>query len=202
MRKWIVLPFILIGLVALQACAPKAQDDCGFVQNVYGERISWKGQIPIVLHLHGSVPDIYRDAIQSAANTWNQRAGKTVFQVSYQKMNGQADGRDRMNVISFSPTWDQAKMSEQAKTTVHWVGDQIQEADIRVNNSNVFSYYAGAYAGTTGVNMEALILHEMGHVLGLKHNDKPTSVMQTYLANNSDRTELGPDDGHNLQCEY
>lgn len=205
MRVRAILPILLLGLGAvLQACAPKTQSDCGFVQNVYGERISWKGQVPVVLQLHQSVPRSKEMAIRKAAQTWNDRAGKEILQIVPQTYYGPADGRDRANVISFSSTWDPAKLSEQAKTTVHWVGDQIQEADIRVNASqyngaSVFNYYVEQ---GDGVNFEALMVHELGHVLGLKHNDEGSSVMATYLASNSDRTQLSSVDGANLQCEY
>lgn len=208
MRKWIVLPFILMGLIALQACAPKAQNDCGFQQNVYGERISWKGRVPVTFFVHSSVPSNYLGAIEQAAQTWNDRAGKTVIEISHQPHTGGADGRDRANVISFAETWDKQKQSEQAKTIVHWIGDQIQEADIKVNASRsengdtTHLYYWNETVSEPSVNLEALVLHEMGHALGLKHNDKGSSVMATYLANNSDRTELSSKDTMNLQCEY
>jgi predicted Zn-dependent protease len=48
------------------------------------------------------------------------------------------------------------------------------------------------------------LLHEMGHVLGLKHNDDKTasSVMQTYLRSGDDRTEPSSVDTTDLKCEY
>ncbi|MBX2987067.1 MAG: matrixin family metalloprotease [Bdellovibrionaceae bacterium] len=212
MRKWFGLLAGCAALLSLQACAPKAQDDCGFVQNVYGERISWKGQIPITLQLHESVPDQYVEAIKAAANSWNKASGKPLFRIDETKATGTPTGRDRQNLISFSSNWEQEKLSEQAKTSVHWVGDQIQEADIRVNASKtssgreVFQFYWQDPNATTvsggGVNIEALLLHELGHVLGLKHKDRDSSVMATYLASNSDRTELAETDKSSLQCEY
>lgn len=212
MKKWLMAGTIaLTVLIGLQACAPKSQDDCGFVQNVYGERISWKGQIPIKLQLHKSVPDEYAGAIQAAARSWNEAAGKTVFQVSEEKVgDGVGPTRDRRNVIYYMSTWEPDRLSEQAKTSVHWVGDQIQEADIRINAakvqstsgvSQVFNFYWSGH-GSSGVNMEALILHELGHVLGMKHKDGAGSVMATYLASNTDRTRLASADTSALQCEY
>lgn len=207
MRKWMLLPLLAAWGLGLQACAPKSQNDCGFVQNVYGERISWKGQVPVVMHLHSSVPASYETAIRDAARTWNSRAGKTLIEISSRRVSGVPDGRDRMNVISFASSWDPSKLAEQAKTTVHWVGDQIQEADVKVNASkvdgeSVFSFYYDQAPTEPSVNMEALTLHEFGHVIGLKHDDKGKSVMATYLANNSDRTQLSSSDEANLQCEY
>lgn len=207
-RKWIMFAFIASVLIGLQACAPKSQDDCGFVQNVYGERISWKDQLPVKMYVHQTVPDNFIPAIQAAARSWNDVAGKTVIEiVTDQKISGTPVGRDRMNVISFASTWEPDKLSEQAKTSVSWVGDLIQEADIKVNASKktngevVFGYYWDKPADNS-VNIEALVLHEMGHVLGLKHKDQGNSVMATYLASNTDRVHLADTDKTSLQCEY
>ncbi|MCK6598977.1 MAG: peptidase, partial [Bdellovibrionaceae bacterium] len=77
-----LLLIALTGLLSyLTACAPKSQQDCGFVQNVYGERISWKGKVPVVMKLHESVPKEYYSSIAEAAEKWNQALGKTVILV-------------------------------------------------------------------------------------------------------------------------
>lgn len=208
MKKWWILAAAAAALIGLQACAPKAQDECGFVQNVYGERISWKTQYPVVMKIHSSVPDDYVGAIKSAAATWNEAAGKTLIQIDDGKTDGTAVARDHVNVISFSSSWESDKLSEQAKTSVHWVGDQIQEADIKVNASAsnggqaLYSFYWAGTPNGHGVNIEALVLHEMGHVLGLKHRDSGGSVMATYLASNADRVNLAKVDKDSLMCEY
>lgn len=209
MRKWLLLS--LAGIIAggLAACAPKSQSDCGFVQNVYGERISWKNNLPVQMKIHESVPEEYVAAIKSAARSWNAAAGKEVIQIVDGRAGGAGADRDRVNVISFSSTWDADKLSEQAKTSVHWVGDQIQEADIKINAANntsgsaVYNFYWNEHlASGSGVNIEALVLHEMGHVLGLKHKETNGSVMATYLASNADRVKLAATDKDALQCEY
>ncbi|MEN0059235.1 MAG: matrixin family metalloprotease, partial [Bdellovibrio sp.] len=56
--------------------------------------------------------------------------------------------------------------------------------------------------GSSRVNIEALVLHEMGHVLGLKHKDGDSSVMATYLAGGDDRVNVAATDKKALQCEY
>lgn len=209
MRKWTLL--IIAGLIAtgMAACAPKSQSDCGYVQNVYGERISWKGNIPVQMEIHQSVPNEYVSAIKSAARSWNDAAGTEVIRILDGRAGGTAAERDRRNVISFSSSWDADKLSEQAKTSVHWVGDQIQEADIKVNGAryasgvSVFNFYWQSAVGSgSGVNIEALVLHEMGHVLGLKHKETGGSVMATYLASNSNRIQLAEDDVTDVKCEY
>ncbi len=203
MFKALLSAFFVVVLVGLQACSPKSQQDCGFVQNVYGERISWKGNIPIQMHLHESVPAQYASAIVSAAESWNRSAGRKLIEVNTdQRIVGDASvQKDNLNVIYFYKDWESDKSNEQARTSVYWVGDQIKETDIKINNRD-FTFYWNQNQADGGVNIEALVLHEMGHVLGLKHKDSGGSVMATYLSSNTDRTQIQSTDLDALKCEY
>lgn len=202
MNKWLGVVLLLSSVLTIQACAPKVQDDCGFVQNVYGERISWKSDVPVTMKIHSSVPDSYIPAIQAAAESWNRTAGKTILKINTTKDTGALNPRkDGENIIYVLSEWEANKASEQARTSVYWVGDVIQEADIRINAKN-FTFYTNDSASHSGVSLEALVLHELGHVLGLKHKDTSGSVMATYLANGVDRTAVAETDSTSLQCEY
>jgi hypothetical protein len=214
MRKYLsfIVVFIAFGL---QGCAPKPQDDCGFVQNVYGERISWKGEVPVTMYLHESVPQEHVAVIEAAAATWQDATGKRLINIVtdkrvYGAINPQKDGR---NIIYYFNTWETDKKAEQARTSIYWVGDQIKETDMRINAAKdmsgtpYFKYYwnqpgVGTSSVVNAVNIEALVIHEMGHVLGLKHKDTSNSVMATYLANNVDRVNIPETDRSALQCEY
>jgi hypothetical protein len=77
---------------------------------------------------------------------------------------------------------------------------------MRINAKN-FTYYwnqpgVASTATANSVNIEALVIHEMGHVMGLKHKDRDSSVMATYLASNTDRVNVADTDKSALQCEY
>lgn len=213
MWKWLGTALVLSIAMTIQACAPKSQEDCGFVQNVYGERISWKSDVPVTMYLHSSVPDSLVQPILDAAATWERTAGRRLFNIvtsprDVGPMNPHKDGR---NVIYFMNTWESNRASEQGRTSVYWIGDLIKEADIRLNAYD-FSFYWQNHTLTNAVNaerrssspvnIEALILHEMGHVLGLKHKDGAGSVMATYLSSGDDRVNLAEADTMNLQCEY
>lgn len=207
MQKYFSFLIVLIAL-GLQGCAPKSQEDCGFVQNVYGERISWKGEVPVTMYLHESVPQQYVAAIEAAALTWQDASGKRLINiVTNQRVTGPINPqRDGRNIIYFFNTWESDKSSEQARTSIYWIGDQIKEADMRINAQN-FTYYwnqpgTASYSPANSVNIEALVIHEMGHVLGLKHKDKDASVMATYLSSNTDRVNIADTDKSALQCEY
>lgn len=193
----------LLSLVP--ACAPKSQEECGFVQNVYGERISWKGQLPVVMKIHESVPVQYHDALVTAAESWNKSFGKKLISITKdQIVRGPIlSMKDSENVIYFYPNWEANKTTEQARTSVYWLGDVIKEADIRINAKD-FQYYDLALnnKGPSKINLQALLIHELGHVLGLKHKDTDASVMGTYLASQSDRLQIAQTDKKSLTCEY
>lgn len=213
MRKWLGTAWVLFVLMTIQACAPKSQKDCGFVQNVYGERISWKSDVPVTMYLHSSVPEALVQPILNAAATWERTAGRRLFNIvtSPREMGPMNPHRDGRNVIYFMNTWESNLAAEQGRTSVYWIGDLIKEADIRLNAYD-FSFYWKSDTLThalntqrrssAAVNIEALVLHEMGHVLGLKHKDGAGSVMATYLAGGDDRVILADADTVNLQCEY
>jgi hypothetical protein len=190
-----------LSLLLLAGCSsPKRQESCGFVQNVYGERVSWKGAPQIRFQLHQSVPAEYEMAFRKATETWNTALGKNLIYIDTRKATSNAPARDGQNVVYFLNYWEPEKASEQARTSLYWVGDQIQEADIRINGLNYTFYGLNSIPGS--VSMESLALHELGHVLGLKHNDSSPSVMATYLRTNQERSQLQESDEVNLNCEY
>lgn len=219
MKKLGLRLFILIGSLAalfLGACSPTPQKDCGFVQNIYGQRIAWKTKGIVKLYIHESVPAELKPALYRAINTWERQVGRKLFEISEDssQLSG-APSRDNKNAIYFLSDWESDRSSEQGRTSVYWAGDQIQEADIRINGSN-FSYYdqdTQALIGSssltkqgkterTGYSFEALLLHELGHFLGLKHREGSSTVMATHLAAFNDRTQLASVDQESVMCEY
>jgi hypothetical protein len=206
MWKWlgaVMLVIILSVPFALRLRAAKNLPDCGFVQNTYGERVSWKNEGLITLYIHDSVPREYYGAIQSAAATWEKSIGHRLFNLVMDPLVGTSiPHQDGKNIIYFMNTWEANRPTEQARTSIYWNGDQIVEADIRINSKDFQFYWAPGQFNPLKVNFEALILHEMGHVLGLRHKDNAGSVMATFLPSGTDRVRLASADASNLQCEY
>jgi predicted Zn-dependent protease len=189
---------IIFPLLALNACA-KAQDDCGYSKNEYNERISWKNSTPVTIYVHESVPVEFRNDVVEAAATWNYR--RELILISPNLATGpNAHSRDSKNVIYYYTTFK--SNIEQANTIFMWRGDKVAEADITINARD-FKYYSGASGSVNRYSMRALLIHEMGHVLGLDHNDDEVkSVMFPHLGDNNNRFELSESVKKSIDCEY
>jgi hypothetical protein len=204
MWKMIVIMIVAATVALVQACSPKpkSEDSCNFVQNVYGERISWKGSLPIVLHVHQSFPQEYLPALYESIQIWENSVGRRLFEVgSIGRPDVMEPRQDRVSMIYWMNTWEADKANEQARTSVYWVGDTIQESDLRINARN-FDFYTTNPVKPNQVQLTSLIVHELGHVLGLKHNDEEPSVMATYLAVQTTRKSLSDKDINSIHCEY
>ncbi|MEZ0393176.1 MAG: matrixin family metalloprotease [Pseudobdellovibrionaceae bacterium] len=171
------------------------------MQNAYGERISWKDSSPVPLYVHTSFPPQMLPALQAAIDHWQSVIGRPVFRIAQTGYQSSGPRQDGVNVIYWMQNWEAEKATEQARTSVYWVGDQIREADVRLNNKN-FNFYLGQSGSSKDVHMESLLVHELGHVLGLKHKDDSQSVMGTYLSGGTIRTAISPADRDNIKCEY
>jgi len=180
----------------------RKEQDCGFVQNVYGQRISWKGVIPIILEIHESVPVPFRPVIYQAAQRWNEAAGRVLIEIADRIVEGVLQPRqDGANIIYWMTNWEAHRSGEQGRTLVYWIGNQIREVDIRINAKN-FSYYIDDPQNDDQVHFESLVVHEIGHIWGLRHKDDSNSVMLPFLPVTTKRNIVPSVDIQSLRCEY
>ena len=203
MRQQLLILFMFpVLILALQACAPKPQEDCGYVQNPQGQRISWKGRVPVNVQIHESVPAEFYPAIRSAVDAWGKASGKPLFRiVSTAYRDSGAPQVDGVNVVYWMRDWEANRAQEQARTIVNYSGDSITDADIRINAKD-FSFYTDRPKMARDIHFESLVKHELGHVLGRKHQDNEGSVMATVLPSQTVRTSLSDGDLKALRCEY
>jgi predicted Zn-dependent protease len=200
--------FVFLGL-AMQACGqkPAPQESCNFVQNADYQRVSWGQNTPVTLYIDASLPPQYFPAVQAAADEWNNALGTTVIKVGgVSNRSGGQPVQNGFNTIYYMSTWDTPQTNEQARTTIYWSGTRIYEADVRINaRDHVFFY--GSQPDPGVLDMESLLVHEFGHVLGLAHTTMVGSVMVKSLAaaDTADfvsRRSPSAFDQSSLRCEY
>lgn len=196
---------VIAGLFMVQACSEQIspENSCNFVQNGQYQRVSWASK-QIILELDASVPAQYISSFETAIGIWNARLASTVIvlQKTGVTVSAGTARKDNVSKIYWRNTWDAAKPNEQARTTVYWSGNRIYEADLQVNAMN-FAYFTSAEAPSYDqVHLESLLVHELGHVLGLAHTNTSGSVMKPSLLSGYMRDELGQVDLSSLKCEY
>ncbi len=188
--------------LALQACAQKLnpEESCNFVQNGDQQRVSWGGNLPVRIYIDDSVEAQFYTDIMSAAQQWNDKIGREVLKVTLAKSSGRPS-QDGANIIYQLSTWEESRTYEQARTTVYWSGDRIHEADIRINDFN-FNFATSDELISNRVDIQSLLVHEFGHVLGLAHIDQAGSVMAKTLASATPRRVPSKSDVNSITCEY
>jgi len=89
-----------------------------------------------------------------------------------------------------------------AMSSLTWNNSQLVEADVKID-AQYYSYYVTSPTSQLDVHLESLFVHELGHVLGLKHvNSSTSSVMLQVLDFLLKRELPTAADQANLKWEY
>jgi hypothetical protein len=172
------------------------------VQDTYGRRVAWKGPLPVQILMATDWPVEYETSATRAAQAWNQAAGREIISVLRPlKAVASLPTVDQRNGLYYFTQWPDSSSSFQALTKLLFAGDSAVDADIRINAHN-FAFFDTIASGDLQVHMESLLIHEMGHLLGLKHFMNPPTVMAPSLAANFVRTQISESDKESLHCEY
>ena len=122
-------------------------------------------------------------AIREAMDFWNAEFEEPVFKLvgvtedpALKEPTLNAEGRvipDRYNAIYFvdrEKFENTSSKDEQARTSISFRGDFIYEADVVIDASEVFYFEDEARSAAGGrIQFKSLMIHELGHVLGLGH---------------------------------
>jgi hypothetical protein len=110
-----------VGPESAQYLATAAQEDCGYLQNDYGQRVSWKDRVPVEFFVSKTIPTEFHADILEAADIWNKSAGKKLIVINLTDLEGtQLSTDDQKNVIYGMQEWDEGKSTQQALTIVKY----------------------------------------------------------------------------------
>ena len=146
-------------------------------------------------------------ALSRALATWNNAAGVCGVSVCLRDI-GVVDRDegldyrqtgDNYNLVTYiddNATWlarndGQQQIAITRITSVSSTG-QVLDADIEVNTGH-YQFTLDPDSGG-GLDLQSVLLHELGHLLGFDHIARADSVMQTTLPENTSRRALGSQD--------
>lgn len=203
---WKLIFAFVLSLLVFQACSqkPSPQDSCHFVTNSDQQRVSWHRHIPVQMQIDAnSVNETYLPAITSAMEVWNQQLGVQVFDTPSFSPVADRPEADGLSTIYFVAKDWFGTPDEQARTSIYYTGNQIYEADIRINTQD-FSYVVNGAPSIAAKQLDlvSLVVHELGHVLGLAHIQSEPSVMAKDLDFGQVRSSLYAIDVKSVRCEY
>lgn len=188
-----------LGGAADGKLATASQESCGYVQNSYGQRVSWKSSLPVKVYVDPSFPEEYMPVLSAAAAEWELKLHRTlfVFERAAETSTPAWDGR---NTLYWLTHWDNPNRYLEGLTSLNWYRNQIVEGDIRINAED-YAYFVADPGSNRQLHLESLLVHELGHLLGLKHLDSE-SVMLITLDYGVKRDEPTEVDQANIRCEY
>lgn len=148
----------------------------------------------------GALPEPFRTAAGSAAAEWTSETGFR-FTVLFDDRGACDNAGNLLNGIEFFP--DDCRgvalgPEVLAVTEVTFMGDQLEAAGTTFNSDLDWAVYDTALRDGNP-DFARVVLHELGHFLGLDHEDRVPSIMSSFADNT---TTLQPDDLEGVRARY
>jgi len=149
------------------SCTNKQDKLNMFNSNHWNQALVWKKDIK--LSFHRDFPKDKRLIVIEEVSKINNFLNQNL--ITFEKDSSNLYQKDGVNVLYWngSKIFKELNPGEQARTSIYWSGDSIIESDI------VFSDKFEDY------DFHSLVRHEFGHLLGLKHFDNESNLMNSYL---------------------
>jgi len=167
----------------------------------------WSQSYPIPLYFHESFPTEYIPIFKNAMARWESTLQQSLFTLQAEVIVSSVipDPSDKKNVIYWITTTNtNLASSEQGRVefSLNSINDQILEADMLINATFTnFQFFTDTPRTTNDVHLESLFIHELGHMLGLKHSTSETSVMKRRLKAKEQRINITSEDVSQFHCK-
>lgn len=196
MKKIIML--LLLATACTRSIPPETS--CNFLMSSNQQRITWgTNNLPITLYIDSSVPPSYVPVIEAAAATWNESStlaiGKSLFKI-------ETSNPSTNNTIYFMTSWPAGwTTNEEAMTRDSFSGDSMYQTNVYIDAQN-FQFDVTNSGNPNLVNLESLMIHELGHTVGLMHDLNVQSVMYPSLAFGQIRDTIDQVNINSIACGY
>jgi predicted Zn-dependent protease len=201
----LVLILFISGCTELADDGPKVQlnslqKQCsGFKMLRPNAPLFWSKRLPVVFAVNADLPSEYIPKINEAMAIWNNEFLTEVFKLNLETTKSNLDiRRNNTNTINWITDWTYDSV-RQGSTFLHNVENNIVEADIIINAEYKF---AAGLLKSNEVDLVSLMVHELGHVLGLDHTDDEPSIMKEGLSFGQIHRILSDGDVDNVLCMY
>jgi len=172
----------------------------------------WPGAaVPFYIGISGTSSSGVRwaDALADAAQEWNDKTAFTFHTIDEYRDpcagTGVDNQPDYLNAADFHDSACGTRLSNSTIAVTMFFTEpnklgsaDIVEADIIFNSNLAFDVYDGPLR-SNAYDLRRVALHELGHVLGLNHEDRNKAIMN---ANIGDLFELQPDDINGANTLY
>ncbi len=126
----------------------------------------------------------WNSAVEEAAQRWNTRTGFTFHtKLNPALKNVDVCQDDEINSVQFrlDDCGFEFGSTVLALTLSLFIGEELIETDIEINDNEPWDIYSGKVRADVS-DFRRVAAHELGHVIGLEHEDKIPSLMDSFIA--------------------